>query len=169
MTRDPFDAIVRWYVPRRTPHGARLVQRRSHGRWLAAFALAGLLALVLLWPSCARAGEFGGCFAGGALCAGPSATLTVGEFNLATQSFSGGVSPGIGYGLTLNPSQWYATGLAAYLDFSVGGGKPNRARPALMLSFADYVRLGAALTVTERDEAPTLFQWSLLFGVGRDL
>lgn len=126
-----------------------------------------LFAAVLLTALPARAEQFGGCFAGGKLCAGPSATITVGEFNLATQKFSGGVSPGIGYGMTYAPERWYATGLAGYLAFSVGGAQPNSARPALLLSFANYLRLGVGLAVTERDVG-TLKQWSLLFGIGSD-
>jgi len=128
-----------------------------------------LACAALVLPVSARAADsqFGGCFAGGQLCAGPSATITVGEFNLATQKFSGGVSPGIGYGVTYAPDCWYAVGLAGYLAFSVGGSQPNSARPALMLSFANYLRVGAGLSVTERDVG-TLRQWSLLFGVGAD-
>jgi hypothetical protein len=128
-----------------------------------------LAAMTLLWSgrSLAADSQFGGCFAGGQLCAGPSATITVGEFNLTTQKFSGGVSPGIGYGMTYAPDAWYATGLSAYLAFTVGGGQPNSARPALMFSFANYVRLGMGMAITERDVG-ILQQWSLLFGLGSD-
>jgi hypothetical protein len=131
-------------------------------------ALLAILALMLLTPGKARADQqFGGCFAGGQLCAGPSATVTVGALNLATSKFSGGLSPGLGYGLTFAPDQWYATGLAGYLSFTVGGGEPNHAMPSLMFSFANYVRIGAGLAVTEQDVG-MLKQVSLLFGLGSD-
>lgn len=131
-------------------------------------SVASLIATIVLMVSApAAAQQFGNCFASGKLCAGPSATITVGEFNLATSKFSGGVSPGLGYGLTYQPDQWYATGLAAYLAFSVGGSGPSNAKPSLMLSFANYIRIGAALAITER-EIGVLKQWSLLFGLGSD-
>jgi len=123
----------------------------------------------LLFASSARADQqFGGCFAGGQLCAGPSVAITVGQFNLATSKFSGGVSPGVGYGVTYRQDQWYATGLAAYLAFTVGGSDPNQAIPSLMLSFANYVRVGAGVSITEQSSGPALTQWRLLFGFGSD-
>lgn len=129
--------------------------------------LVALLICLSAAPAYAAESQFGGCFAGGRACAGPSATITVGEFNLARQKFSGGVSPGIGYGITYAPDSWYATGIAGYLSFSVGGSQPNSARPALMLSFANYVRVGVGVAITEQDVG-TLKQWSLLFGLGAD-
>jgi hypothetical protein len=125
-------------------------------------------AIMLFWPSCARAQEFGGCWSGGIYCAGPSATVTVGELNLATGKFSGGVSPGLGYGVTWQPGRWYATGLAGYLAFAVGGGAANQARASFLLSFANYVRVGAGVSLTERDVGGMLSQWSLLLGIGSD-
>lgn len=128
--------------------------------WLAAVFL-------ILAPREASAQQFGGCFASGALCAGPSATITVGEYNVTTGKFGGGASPGLGYGITYAPDRWYATGLSLNLAFSVGGGQPNSARPALMLSFANYVRIGVGMAITEQNVG-TLRQWSLLFGLGSD-
>jgi hypothetical protein len=125
------------------------------------------LALTLFAAAPAAAQQFGGCFAGGTVCAGPSATVTVGEFNLSTSKFSGGVSPGLGYGLTYMPDAWYATGLAGYLAFGVGGEQPNHAKPSLMLSFANYLRLGVGVAITEQ-AVGTLKQVSLLFGIGSD-
>jgi hypothetical protein len=127
-----------------------------------------VLGIAMLLGGTARAQQFGGCVDGGLVCFGPSATVTVGQFNLATQKFSGGVVPGIGYGATYAQTQWYATGLAAYLSFSVGQGQPNQAIPSLMLSFANYVRVGAGVSITETD-GPVQTQWRLLFGLGTDI
>lgn len=118
-------------------------------------------------PARAESPQFGGCVANDAVCFGPSATVTVGQFNFATSKFSGGIVPGVGYGATYAQSQWYATGLAAYLSFTVGQGAPNEAIPSLMLSFANYVRVGAGVSITET-AGPVETQWRLLFGVGSD-
>jgi len=130
-------------------------------------ALLLLLAMFAAGHARAADSQFGGCFAGGQLCAGPSATVTLGTFDLATQKFAGGVSPGLGYGLTYAPDRWYAVGLAGYLAFSVGGGQPNSAKPAVIASFANYLRLGAAYSIAEQSVG-TLRAWSLVFGVGAD-
>lgn len=111
--------------------------------------------------------QFGGCFAAGEFCAGPSAAITVAQFNLATSKFSGGVSPGLGYGITYKPYLWYATGVSAYLSLSIGGGQPSEAIPSLMVSFANYLRIGAGVSITETD-GPTRSQWRLMFGIGSD-
>jgi hypothetical protein len=135
---------------------------------LVVMALVGLaMCAVVLWALPARAQEFGGCSARRTLCAGPAVALTVGQFNLATSKFSGGVSPGVGFGATLYQDRWYAAGLAGYLAFSVGGGKPNRAAPALLFSFANYLRLGASMEITEQDVG-VLKQISMVFGIGAD-
>jgi hypothetical protein len=112
--------------------------------------------------------QFGGCLAGGDICLGPSASVTVGQFNLSTSKFSGGVIPGIGYGATYKPNEWYATGAALYLSFQVGQGQPNQAVPSLMFSFANYVRLGVGVSIVEQESGPTKNSWSLLFGLGSD-
>ena len=131
-----------------------------------------LLVLAILDPSPALAQDastqFGGCLAGGAVCLGPSASITVGEFNLSTSKFAGGVIPGVGYGATYRPSEWYAVGAALYLSFLVGQGQPNQAIPTLMFSFANYVRLGIGATILEQASGPAQVQWKLLFGLGSD-
>jgi hypothetical protein len=136
---------------------------------LVVMALVGLaMCAVVLWALPARAQEFGGCSARRTLCAGPAVAVTVGQFNLATSKFSGGLNPGVGYGLTAYQDRWYATGLAAYLAFSVGGGEPNQAIPSMLISFANYLRVGAGVSIVETD-GPVRTQWRLLFGLGTDL
>jgi hypothetical protein len=138
----------------------------SSGTPVAALLAIGA-ALLLAGPARADGPQFGGCVASGAVCFGPSATVTVGQFNFATSKFSGGIVPGIGYGATYGQSQWYATGLAAYLAFTVGKDAPNEAIPSLMLSFANYVRVGAGVSITETSGLVQT-QWRLLFGLGSD-
>jgi hypothetical protein len=136
---------------------------------LAAAALIAALAC----SAQAEAQQFGGCFLQGRACAGPSATISVGVYNATTGKFSGGVVPGLGYGITYAPDQWYAAGLAAYFSFQVGQGQPNQAVPSLMLSFANYIRVGLGVRITERQEpappdAPPGTQWLVFFGLGSD-
>lgn len=129
--------------------------------------LLALGSLLIAGQARAASPEFGGCIRDGAICFGPSATVTVGQFNFATSKFSGGIVPGVGYGATYAPNEWYATGLAGYLAFTVGKGEPNEAIPSLMLSFANYVRVGAGVSITET-AGPVETQWRLLFGLGSD-
>jgi hypothetical protein len=132
-------------------------------------ALVVALCLLAASPALAEGGQFGGCFAGGALCAAPAVAVTVGQFSLTTNKFSGGVSPGVGYGITYRPDQWYATGLAAYFAFSVGGSQPNEAAPSLLLSFANWIRFGAGLGIREQADGPARLEWVLRFGIGTDV
>lgn len=115
--------------------------------------------------------QFGGCVQSGSLgevCLGPSAAVTVGQLNFTTGKFTGGVLPGVGYGATAWANQWYQTGLAMYLAFRVGGGEPNSAVPSLMLSFADYVRAGVGLGLTEQTAGGLRKEWVLNFAFGAD-
>lgn len=134
-----------------------------------------VLAGSLLWGSTAWAQSpvpgpsYGGCFAGGVLCAGPSASITVVSFNLATSSFTGGVSPGVGYGLTYTPpsAPWAAVGLDLYASVRLGQNLPNMAAFSLMGHFANYVFLGVGPTVTQEPAGvPAVVQWSILGGFG---
>ena len=138
---------------------------------MATIIVAAGLLFVLLWPMLVRAEpsqQFGGCASSGKVCFGPSATISVGQFNFSNSKFSGGVLPGVGYGATFEPDQWYATGLALYASFLVGQGQPNNLTPSLMLSFANYVRVGAGMSITEQSTGPTKRDWLLLFGLGSD-
>ena len=111
--------------------------------------------------------RYGGCNASGLLCAGPSASLTVASFNLATSSFSGGVAPGVGYGATIGVGRWWAAGLDLYASLRLGQGQPNQATFALMGHFADYVFIGIGPAVTQREAGQSaLVQWSILGGIG---
>ena len=98
------------------------------------------------------------------ICAGLSASVSLGEYNLTTGKMAGGIFPGVGYGATYKPDAWYATGVAAYLSFSVGGSQPNQLAPTVMVSFANYVRVGIGALVRENYTT----QWRVLFGMGSD-
>ena len=111
--------------------------------------------------------QFGGCFASGRACAGPSAAITVASFNLATSQFSGGIALGLGYGVTYAPDQWYAVGLDLYASLRLGQGQPNQATFSLMGHFANYVFLGIGPSITQEPTGtPALVQWSVLGGFG---
>ncbi len=144
----------------------------AHLACLAALTFAAVLGILFAAARICRADEpapqFGGCLTS-QLCLGPSAAITIGEFNLATSKFSGGVLPGVGYGATFTPATapWAATGLALYFSFKAGQDGPNQAVPSLMFSFANYVRLGAGVAITETS-GPVQTQWQLLFGLGSD-
>jgi hypothetical protein len=99
---------------------------------------------------------------------GPSATITLGQFNISKGKFSGGAVPGLGAELQLNPERWYSSGIALDLQFIVGGGQPNQATPSLMLSFANYFRLGFGLPITETD-GPVSIQKVIYFGIGSNV
>lgn len=110
--------------------------------------------------------QFGGCFASGTICLGPSAAITVGQFNLSTSKFTGGFIPGAGYGATFMADTWHTVGADLYLSFVVSQGAPNNAIPTLMLSFANYLRVGLGYSITEQSAGAALKQPLLMFGVG---
>ena len=129
-----------------------------------------VLSLILAFaaPALAQtaAPQFGGCFEDGSICLGPSVSVTVGQYNFDSAKFSGGIQPGIGYGVLFAAQQWYKIGLDGYLAFTVSQGTANQAIPALMLSFANYVRVGAGLAIIEKAGGGTLKQPLLMFGFG---
>ena len=151
--------------PATPPSGTRRTGPSSSQLGMLVFLVASLLSTTALAQ--APSPQFGGCFAQGAVCLGPSASITLGELNLATSKFSGGIIPGVGYGATYAQGEWYATGLAFYFSFKAGQDGPNQAIPSLVLSFANYVRVGTGVAITETS-GPVQTQWLLLFGLGSD-
>jgi len=109
----------------------------------------------------------GGCFSP-TLCVGPSASLTVAQFNLATSNFSGGVSPGIGYGLTWTPptAPWSAVGADIYASTKLGQGVPNQVSFALMFHWLNaYLGIGPSI-IQGASGQPVTVQWSIMAGPG---
>ena len=110
--------------------------------------------------------QFGGCFSAGSVCLGPSAAITVGQFNLSTSKFTGGFIPGAGYGATFMADTWHTVGGDLYLSFVVSQSLPNNAIPTIMVSFANYARVGLGYSITEQPVGSALKQPLLMFGVG---
>jgi hypothetical protein len=135
--------------------------------FLLAFALA-LLPSVALAQTPTPTPIYGGCFNGGVLCAGPSASIIVAKFNLADSTFTGGVNPGVGYGLTWTPpsAPWAAVGVDLYASLQLGSSVPNNVAFSFMGHFANYIFLGIGPTITQRTGQSALTQWSILGGLG---
>jgi opacity protein-like surface antigen len=134
-------------------------------------AAAAALAIFAAAPATAQSPtpttQFGGCFSAGKLCAGPSAAITIAAFNLKTSEFSGGVSPGIGYGLTYAPDQWYAAGVDLYASLRLGQGQQSAATFSLMGHFANYIFVGVGPSITQGASGQSaVVQWSILGGLG---
>ena len=127
------------------------------------------LALLLL-PASARSQapdrKFGGCNDALTLCAGPAASFSVVELNLSDDTSRAGLIPGIGYGVTFWPAEWYNAGASLFLEVVTGDGADVLA-PAFVLSFAEYLRAGIGFRRTSdggNSETDTLF----LLGLGAD-
>jgi hypothetical protein len=142
-------------------------------RFIIRICILGLVAsLIILGYRCKaqaaeRGPQFGGCILTVSptecrLEAGPSVAVTVGKYE--SGKFSAGVLPGVGYGLTLYPQRWYSLGLAGYGQLSVGGAAPSSGTLSVLMSFAEYVRLGVGRTFLEGGGGST----ALLFGLGLD-
>lgn len=87
--------------------------------------------------------QFGGCVgAKKNLCFGPSVSMTVAAINLKTKAIEGAFSPGIGYGLTLNPGKWSSFGADAYFTLDPAAQKASAA--ILLKLFNGYLRVGAS-------------------------
>lgn len=110
--------------------------------------------------------KFGGCNDALTLCAGPAASFSVVELNLSDDTSRAGLIPGIGYGITFWPTEWYNAGAALFLEVVTGDG-PNVLAPAFVLSFAEYLRIGVGFQWTSNageSETDMLF----LLGLGAD-
>jgi hypothetical protein len=141
---------------------------------LKKIAASALLAITLV-AGPVRADEstptrrFGGCSSGGFFCAGPSASISLVGWNFKQERFRLGLTPGFGYGVTFFANDWYQTGLAVYVSVLSQPDRPTVATPAVVLSFAEYVRLGLAVDVVERTATtPSGSEASFLFGFGFD-
>jgi len=111
--------------------------------------------------STAIAGEKG-YFANDKLHVGLSTTVLVASYNLATGDISGGVDPGICFGISAWPREWYTAGTDMCAAFRLGQGVPNQARLIFLVKFADYINIGIGPTVVQH-ESP---QWLLHLGFG---
>ena len=121
----------------------------------AGFARLGLLVLLVVIllgaAGAARAQDtggpkFGGCLANQTTCFGPSVSLSVVAIDLKDGSVTAGVSPGVGYGVMLASDKWYRYGFAAYASFR-DTATGQRVVPSVVVSFAEYLRLGVGVQV----------------------
>lgn len=103
---------------------------------------------------------FGGCNKIGTFCAGPSALITVAAYDLTNHKVVGSFAPGLGYGFTMRPKEWYAYGLDAGLSLQTSG----QSSFSLMFKFANYIHVGVARSFGDAGGA-----WLIPVGFGIDL
>ena len=107
--------------------------------------------------------RFGGCWSDGEWCVQPTASVFVGRVKLNDGTFSGGLIPGIGYGINYE-SGWIKAGSAVYLatDFVSDTKSINT---NIVFSFMEYIRLGIGVDIIEGSGTSPI----LLFGIGANL
>ena len=137
---------------------------------LAAFA-------VFCWAGIAKADaptspQLGGCVSNGAVCFGTAADVVLTKVGLSgdNKGISGGFSTGVGYGATLAPDKFYATGLDLFLNVNLSGSSAvaSRLSPAIMLHTMNYLFIGVAMDITAPTDTSGSYGtgWSLLLGFG---
>jgi hypothetical protein len=165
--RDPDEDITKDIPPRDPTKGSVSL---SGLLIVCAFsAFVGTFAMLKVSHAQTPTPVYGGCLSGGTVCFGPSASITVASFNLATSQFTGGVQPGVGYGVTYTPpsAPWAAVGADIDASLRLGQGQPNTATFSLMGHFANYIFLGVGPSITQEPVGvPALVQWSILGGLG---
>lgn len=103
---------------------------------------------------------FGGCNKIGTFCAGPSALVTVGGYDLTHHKVVGSFAPGLGYGFTIHPNDWYATGLDGGVSLNTSG----QSSLTLMFKFANYIHVGISRQFGDSGAA-----WIVPIGFGIDI
>jgi hypothetical protein len=122
---------------------------------------------ILFAPSIARAEDpapspkFGGCV--GPTCFGPSVSVSLVAMSLKTGDVTSTFDPGIGYGVTLHTDKWYKFGASASIAFPQFDGA-RRVQPAIVFSFAEFVRVGLACPLYVRGGFAENAQVLLAFG-----
>lgn len=108
-------------------------------------------------PPPATATRFGGCNKIGTFCYGPAANLSLVLFNMKTGDFTLGVVPGVGYGITAFANQPYKIGVGLFGNFKGNSANsPSSGMASAVVSFAEYVRIGAAYEVIGGHGTPYL-------------
>jgi hypothetical protein len=101
---------------------------------------------------------FGGCLKSGKVCFSPSVSITIAALNFSTKKIEGAFSPGVGYGFTAYPGQWYSVGADAYFTLDPGA---QQASISLLGKFLNgYFRVGPSKGFIGDTS------WRLLFGSG---
>jgi hypothetical protein len=86
--------------------------------------------------------QFGGCVNAGKVCFGPTVALTVTAINLSTGKIEGAFSPGLGFGMTVNPGKWSSFGTDFY--FQVDPAAQQASTAILLKFFNGYARVGVS-------------------------
>ena len=107
--------------------------------------------------------KFGGCV-GPWTCFQPSAVVIPLSINLRTKTVEPGFQPGVGYGVTFHPGQWYSFGVDIYLN--VGVAPQVAAIAVLGKAVNGYLRFGWSKGFIGDSNASSP---RLLVGVGTDL
>jgi hypothetical protein len=116
--------------------------------------------------------QLGGCVASGSVCFGTAADVVLTKIGLSSgnKGISGGFSTGVGYGVTVAPDKFYATGLDLFMNVNLSGsaGLASRVSPALMLHAMNYLFFGVVMDITAPTDVSTSYGtgWSLLLGFG---
>jgi hypothetical protein len=141
------------------------------------------IAFPLLAPSRALAlglSSFGGCWdlpGGQIACTRVSGAAFLGQYDVTTGKFGGGLTPGAGYGFSLtsgDPTKsWLEGAMDVYLAAQFGQTSaadgtpiPNNVVVIGVLSFADYVRVGFGPTWIEQPSGPAKAHYLIYFGLG---
>lgn len=131
-----------------TPTAATSTPPKGFARLPVLVAL--LIAALAAVPFVARAQtppaepKFGGCLSRyPATCFSPAVSVNVLAMSIKDGALTSTFDPGIGYGVTVFSDQWYRVGATATFAFPTLGGS-RRVEPALLVSFAEYARLGFA-------------------------
>lgn len=103
---------------------------------------------------------FGGCNKIGTFCAGPSALVTVMAYDLTKHKVVGSFAPGLGYGFTIRPNEWYAFGLDGGVSLSTSG----QSNLSFMFKFANYIHVGVARSFGDGGAS-----WLVPIGFGMDI
>ena len=143
--------------------------RPSSAGPLAVLLLGSLLASTA-WAQTSP--QLGGCVSNGAICFGTAADVVVTKIGLSpdNKGISGGFSTGVGYGVTVAPDKFYASGLDLFLNVALSGNGSvaSRVSPALMLHLVNYLFAGVALDVSAPTDTAGSYGtgWSMLLGFG---
>lgn len=137
-----------------------------------------LLLICMLVPTKAAADSagvgrrFGSCTEDGFFCFGPTTNITLLSIGLTTGTINPTFNPGAGYGLTFWADKAYCLGLSGFLAVDVRSNEPVKLNTGLIVSFAEYLRLGLAwdlvgATNTQKFSASPQLVFGLGFDIGR--
>jgi hypothetical protein len=133
----------------------------------AAAVGAALLVLCLAGPARAEEPKFGGCLASHpGTCFTPAVSVNVLAMSIRDGKLTSTFDPGIGYGVSFFSDRWHKIGLTGTASFPTYEGE-RRIEPALMASFAEYVRIGFSCPLyvgALKDNARVLLGFGADFG-----